>query len=228
MLIYWTKLSLFYLTHCDIIITNSNRNWYFNACNIQKETDYSDISPNCLLGTTDGGGPTDWIYARFNICIRFLSQSIMFHCVKLLGLLKHINDMWWSRKKYDFPSEPGSYVYRSKGWVNGDHIIYVMASLLGSFLVEPWMKRRPCPNGREVSSCDLTVNFIVDSYNMAGPVSLICRELYLGQRCFTKCRLTFVVYTRLDKNTDVLYQHTVKSEHCYVNVLQKRPYTNGE
>ena len=64
-------MSLFYLTHCDIIITNSNRNWYFNACNIQKETDYSDISPNCLLGTTDGGGPTDWFYARVNICIRF-------------------------------------------------------------------------------------------------------------------------------------------------------------
>ena len=24
-----------YLTHCNIIITNSTRNWYFNACNIK-------------------------------------------------------------------------------------------------------------------------------------------------------------------------------------------------
>ena len=33
MLIFWTKMSLFYLTHCDTIITNSTRNSYFSTCN---------------------------------------------------------------------------------------------------------------------------------------------------------------------------------------------------
>ena len=33
MLIFWTQMSLFYLTHCDTIITNSTRNWYFSTCN---------------------------------------------------------------------------------------------------------------------------------------------------------------------------------------------------
>ena len=31
---FWTKKSRFYLTLCDMVITNSTWNWYFNNCNI--------------------------------------------------------------------------------------------------------------------------------------------------------------------------------------------------